>query len=130
MHWHWQTCLKSYNNISSEKTLSTSQMASVSNEILQMKSTEYSVVFPLRKIIKNLILPLLTSCYPVLLCNTYENFKLHEVAYLPLCYFRCYAILTKDVKFPYLDVHIEVQISKNLQGTRKYKFLFSNNKIS
>ena len=65
-------------------------MTSVSNAIFQMKSTEHSVVFPLRKIFKNLIaITLLTKYYPVrkLLCKTYiyEHLKLHELAYLPLC---------------------------------------------
>ena len=57
-------------------------MMSVSNGIFQMKNTECSVFFPLRKIFKNLIIPLPTKNYPVLLCNTFENLKLHEVAYL------------------------------------------------
>ena len=57
----------------------------VSNAIFQLKSTEYSVVFPLKKSplpLKKLPLP--TKYYPVLICNTYENLKLHEVAYLPV----------------------------------------------
>ena len=129
-YWCQKTCLKPYNNISFQKTISTSQMTSVSNAIFQMKSTEYLVVFCLRKILKNLTLPALTKYYPVLLYNTYKNLRLHEVVYLPLHEFRFYEILTKNVKFPHLVVQIEVQITKNLQGTRKNKFLFPNNKLS
>ena len=50
-------------------------MMSVSNGIFQMKNTECSVFFPLTKIFKNLIVPLPTKNYPVLLCNTFENLK-------------------------------------------------------
>ena len=50
----------------------------------QMKRPKYSVVFPLRNISKNLILLVFTKYYQVLLCSTYENLKLHEVAYLLL----------------------------------------------
>ena len=78
-YWCQKTCLKPYNNISFQKTISTSQMTSVSNAIFQMKSTEYLVVFCLRKILKNLTLPALTKYYPVLLYNTYKNLRLHEV---------------------------------------------------
>ena len=52
------------------------------------------------------------------------------MAYLPLHQFRFYGILGKNEKFPYLQVQIEGQIAKNLQGTRKNKFLFSNKKLS
>ena len=73
---------KSYDKISFQKILSISQITSVLNAIFQMKSTERLAVFPLRKIFKNLILLLFTKYYLMLLCNRYENLKIHEVAYL------------------------------------------------
>ena len=87
-----------------------------------MKSTEYSVVFPLRKIFKNLILALPAKYFPVLLCNTYDKLKLHEVAFLPVGQFRFYNAFTENTKFPYLVVQIEVQIAKNMQGTKNTTF--------
>ena len=61
--WCWQTCLKSWNSISSQKTLSTSQMTSVSKATFQMKSTEYLVVFLLKKSWNYFYLPKITQWY-------------------------------------------------------------------
>ena len=97
-------------------------MTSVSNAIFQMKSTEYSMVFPLRKIFKNLILLLLTKYYPVYFVThmkTSDSMKWFNFFLASLEFMK---FLTKNVKFPYLVIQIEVQIVKNLQGTRKNKF--------
>ena len=79
--------------------------------------------FPLRKIFTNFILRLLTKYYSVLLCNTHDDLKLYEVAFFPVDWF--YNLFTKNGKFPYLVVQIEVQIAKNMQDTRRSNFLFS-----
>ena len=77
-YWCQKTCLKPYNNISFQKTISTSQMTSVSNAIFQMKSTEYLVVFCLRKTSKTwhyLHLPNIIQCYFITHTKTSDSMK-------------------------------------------------------
>ena len=88
-----------------------------------MKSTEYSVVFfPLRKIFTNFILRLLTKYYSVLLCNTHDDLKLYEVAFFPVDWF--YNLFTKNGKFPYLVVQIEVRLQRTCKTPEKATFCF------